>query len=208
MKHNEALKGFIWLALIVFVSIVVFDAKAQHGWDTYYDDLRFPANVARVGAGAGNAADIDLLGYLLYDNVQDEEAFFIAQFPHGYEYGSTVGAHVHWAKSTSAANDVCWRVDYDCKDIGETFTGSLGTTLSLGYVIDDADTANLHALAGYDFDPAFDSVSGICIFRVWRDVSGDGGTCADDYAADAILYEFDLHVKSDRTGSRNLYTKW
>lgn len=167
-----------------------------------WDDLRAPATVILTGPGSGNAADRSTDGTLLFATNQDEEVFVIFQLPHGYKYGTNLVPHVHWAKSTSAGGDVCWRVDWECKDIGETFTNS-PATLSLAYLVDDADTAFLHAYAEYDggFDPDSDNVSAICKFRIWRDVSGDGASCADDYAADAILYEFDLHYQSDTLGS-------
>jgi hypothetical protein len=162
-----------------------------------------PANVARIGSGAGNAADIHNLGYLLFDTAQDEEAFYIMQMPHGYKLGTAMEAHVHWAKSTSAGGDVVWKVDYECTDIGETFNNALGTTLTLTYETDDGDTAYLHAYADATLaDPGFSGVSGICVLRLWRDVS------EDDYAADAIVYEFDIHYQMDAPGSYAETGKW
>jgi hypothetical protein len=178
-------------------------AEAQR-WDhwEYWDDVRMPATVALVGQGAGNAADQDTLGYLLFDTAQDEEAFFTMQMPHGYKYGSDMEAHVHWAKSTSAGGDVVFKIDYECADIGETFTNSLGTTLTLTYEIDDSDTAFKHAYADTTlFNPGFSGVSGMCLMRLWRDVS------EDDYAADAIVYELDVHFISDTVGSTNELSK-
>ncbi len=189
--------GFIAGALLV----VVPQTKFGYYDGVFWDDLRFPANVARVGAGAGNAADIDPLGYLRFDTAQDEEVFYIAQMPHGYVQGTDLEVHVHWAKSTSAGGDVVFKVDYDCKDIGETFTGALGATITLTYEVDDADTQYLHAYADASLTPAFNGVSGICIMRLWRDVS------EDDYAADAIVYELDLHYQVDQPGSRQETTK-
>lgn len=163
----------------------------------YYEALRFPASVASVGAGAGNAVDVDLYGRLLFATNQDEEAFFHVQMPHSYVAATNIIPHVHWAKTTSAGGDVVFKLDYDCKDIGETFTGSLGATLTFAYITDDADTADLHARAGHvGFDPAFVGVSGMCMMRLWRDVS------EDDYAADVVVHEFDVHYQLDQPGSR------
>jgi hypothetical protein len=107
---------------------------------------------------------------------------------------------------------VCWAVDWECKDIGETFTNS-PATVGLEYVTDDSDTAYKHAyadMASNSFDPACSGVSCVCLFRIWRDV--DGGSCsgtpsADDYGADAILYEFDVHIKYDTIGSQSETSK-
>jgi len=191
--------------LIVFAiaaSAFVLMGQLWTHW-VYWDDLRAPSSTVLIGVGAGNSADRALDGSLLFDNAQDEEAFTIMQLPHGYKFGSTIEPHFHWAKSTAAGGDVCWRMDWECKDIGETFTNT-PATVSMAYVVDDADTAYLHAYAdaaGNSFDPLCSGVSCICMFRLWRDVSGDGGTCSDDYAADAILYEFDIHYQSDSVGS-------
>ena len=69
-------------------------------------------------------------------------------------------------------------------------------------VIDDADTAFLNAYAQVTItDPGFSGTSGMCLTRLWRDVSGD------DYAADAIVYEFDIHYQRDQPGSRTEFTK-
>jgi hypothetical protein len=164
----------------------------------YWDDVRAPANVVLVGIGAGNAADRSLFGTLLFDTAQDEEGFVVMQLPHGYVGGTNIIPHIHWGKTTSAAGDVSFKLDYDCKDIGETFTGALGTTASFTYVIDDGDTDGLHAHAEVTggFDPGFSGLSGICIFRIWRDVSDD------DYAADAELFEFDVHIQMNKPGSQ------
>ncbi len=189
---------------ILLASVVLLTAGFQN-WNAYNNvywcDIRFPASEA--GLGGSNAPDVEPnLGYDLFDNVQDEEVFFQAQMPHSYKLGTAIKAHVHWAKSSSAGGDVCWRVDYECGDIGETYANSLGTTISLTYEVDDADTAYLQALASLTMgDPAFSAPSGMCIMRLWRDVSGDGASCADDYAADAILYEFDIHYQMDQPGS-------
>ena len=198
--------------LVVFLASVVLLTAGMQGWfaynATYWTDVRFPASEA--GLGGSNAPDVEAsLGYDLFDNVQDEEVFFQVQLPHSYVLGTEIEAHVHWAKSTSAGGDVCWRVDYECKDIGETFANSLGTTISLTYEVDDADTAYLHAIADLTMgDPGFSGVSGMCIMRLWRDVSGDGASCADDYAADAILYEFDIHYQFDQPGSVSEWLKF
>ena len=189
-------------ALFVVVGLLGFQNWAVYD-GAYWDDLRFPANVIISGPGAGNAADRSLFGTLLFASNQDEEAFLTVQMPHGYVQGTNFIPHVHWSKTTAAGGDVVWKMDYDCKDKGETFTGALGTTATFTYVIDDADTAHLNAKAAISggFDPGFSIVSGMCIIRIWRDVS------EDDYAADAELYEFDIHYQIDQPGSRSELVK-
>lgn len=191
------------LLLGAVAALTVFFGQNWFAYNSvYWDDLRMPANVARVGQGAGTAADIHPLSYLLFDNSSDEEVFYITQMPHGYKLGTDLVAHVHWAKTTSASGDVCFRIDYECADIDEIFTNALGTTLSFAYTVDDGDTAYHHSIAGATLsNPGFSGVSGMCVIRLWRDVSGDGGTCADDYGADAAVYEFDFHYQTDQPGS-------
>jgi len=185
----------------IFVFAVALFSASEWTHFEYWDDLRFPPGIA--GRGGAAPADIDAtMGYLLFATNQDEDIFVQIQMPHSYKMGTALQAHVHWAKSTSAAGDVCWRISYECADIGETFGNTLGTTLSMTYEVDDSDTAYKHAYAKVEMaDPGFSGVSGMCMARIWRDVSGDGAGCDDDYAADAILYEFDIHYLSDTVGS-------
>ncbi len=189
---------YLLSALVVFVGL-----QTNYGYydGAFWEDLRFPASIILSGPGSGNAADRSTQGTLLFATNQDEEAFLTMQMPHAYTQGSNLVPHFHWSKTTSAGGDVVFKMDYDCKDIGETFTGALGTTLTMTYIIDDADTASLHALTGHaGFDPGFSGVSGMCIVRIWRDVS------EDDYAADAELYEFDVHYQFAQPGSRTEFT--
>lgn len=180
-----------------------FDSSGEIvcGNAVFWDDLRFPPGI--VGRGSAAPADIDAtMGYLLFATNQDEDVFVQAQMPHGYILGSDLVAHAHWGKSTSASGTVAWKISYECADMGETFTNSLGTTLALAESVSDSDTAYKQALAqGTMSDPDFSSTSGMCMIRFWRDVS------EDDYAADAILYEFDLHYQSDQRGSETQTTK-
>ena len=179
-----------------------FDEFQNHtACGIFWDDLRFPAGIA--GRGGAAPADVDVnMGYLLFATNIDEDAFFQIQMPHGYVLGTDLEAHVHWAKSTSAVGDVLFRLSYECADRGEVFTNSLGTTIDFVYFIDDDDTAYKHAIAAVTLtDPGFSGTSGMCIARLWRDVSGD------DYAADAIVYEFDVHYQRDQPGSGTQRTK-
>lgn len=196
-----------YLVFLILAPFLLLAAAVQE-WThyEYYEDLRAPASTITIGTfGLGNSCDRGTDGTLLFATNEDQEAYVVMQLPHSYKFGSVIEPHVHWAKSTSAAGDVCWAVDWECKDIGETFSNS-PATVDMEYVVDDDDTAYRHAYAdaGADaFDPGCSGVSCICKFRIWRDV--DGGSCAalgDDYAADAILYEFDIHYLSDTMGSR------
>lgn len=196
---------------LLLAGLLLLGAGVQNWFaydSVYWDDLRFPASIVRLGAGSGTSADRDTDGTILFSGTQDEEAHITAQMPHGYVTGTNIEVHFHWAKTTSAAGDVCFRVDYDCKDIAETFTNALGTTISAAYEVDDSDTAWKHAYMDASFDPAFTGVSGICIMRLWRDVSGDGASCLDTYEVDVKLYEFDIHYQMDQPGSVGEVTKY
>jgi len=174
-----------------------FDEFQNHtACGIFWGDLRFPAGVA--GRNGADPADVSAtMGYLLFSNVIDEDAYYQIEMPHGYVLGTDLEVHIHWAKSTSAAGDVLFRLSYECADRGETFGNSLSTTIDLAYFIDDDDTAFKQAIAEVTLtDPGFSGISGMCITRLWRDVSGD------DYAADAIVYEFGVHYQTDQPGSR------
>lgn len=201
MKKVLGLLFLIFAGIFVLANSQVEINPALYG--VYWDDLRFPPGIA--GRGGAAPADVDAnMGYLLFASNQDEDVFFQMQMPHGYKFGTDLRPHVHWAKSTSAVGDVVWKLSYECADMGEVYTNSLGTTVTMTYVVDDEDTAFLNAYASTTMvNPKFSKTSGMCIMRLWRDVSDP-----DDYGADAILYEFDVHYQMDIPGSIGELLKW
>ncbi len=187
--------------LVVFLASVVLLTAGMQNWfaynTVYWQDISLDSQMASL-AGV-TVPDVDSTnGTLLFASNQTEEVFYTVQMPHPYKFGTDLDLHIHWSKTTSAANDVSWKIDYECADVGEIFTGSLGTTLEFVSDVGHDDTANKHA--SYEVtlsNPGFSSLSGTCLVRLYRD-HDDGD---DTYAADARFYDFDVHYQADQPGS-------
>ncbi len=175
-------------------------------YEADWDDLRFPATAVNP---PGQAADPDFdttNGTWLFDAAGTETIFLIAQMPHAWKEGSTIKPHVHWYKSTSAAGNVMWQLDYKKFPIGEVgdaaFTTLTATTTVSG--TPDNDTAQEHLLTSFaDIDMTGLTLSDMLLMKVSR----IGGNAADTYGADCSLLEFDIHLQLDTMGSERLYIK-
>ncbi len=188
--------------IVVFFAAVVLLTTGMQNWfaynTVYWVDIHFPSTSIRVGGA--NPPGIDVAnGTLLFSSSITEEIFITIELPHGAVAESDFRAHIQWSKTTSAANGVVWKLDYECADIGEIFTGSLGTTVTLSNIDAHSDTAHKHAadevtIPGTGLGTSLDSV---CMFRVYRDHDAGG----DTYGADVRMYSFDFDFQVDQPGS-------
>lgn len=175
------------------------------GYDCW-DDLRTPATVIPL-AGFVNDPDYDdTYGGILFDPDVIEAVFIQVQMPHAWKEGSNIIPHVHWMKSTSAAGDVLWQLNYRWAPIGEVMD-SEATVLTVSSPVGgtpDADTANQHLISSFgEVDTTGKSISDMLLM-----VFGRIGTSEDDtYDADARLIEFDIHYQIDAFGSAGQFTK-
>lgn len=174
--------------------------------DTVWDDLRFPASAINPPGGL-NDADVDSDdGTFLFAAGATEVVAVVAQMPHGWVEGTALVPHVHWCKTTSAAGDVVWQLEYRKYPIGGqgTTTWSVHSTIAstVGGTPDN-DSAEESLISSFgDFDMTGNTLSDIIIFRITR-LGPDG---SDTYGADARLLEFDLHYQIDRIGSDNEFS--
>ena len=140
-----------------------------------------------------------------FDTTTLEQVYFELQLPHGWLAGSSVSPHIHWGHNIAVPEDnkgVVWGLEYSWGEIGETFGAS--NTI---YSTDDWVTAPVqyqHNLSEFaDISGAGKTLSSMLMCRLFRNVaSGD-----DDFAHDAFLFEFDLHVQMNSLGSRQEYVK-
>jgi len=173
---------------------------------TTWDDLRFPVSAINP-PGLASDPDVDNTnGYFLFDAAGTELVFLVAQLPHSYKPGSTLRPHLHWAKSTSAAGNVMWQLDYKWAKIGEVIDASFTTLSTTSAVAGTPDTnaAGKHLISSFgDISGAGAQLSDILVMKLSR----IGGNAADTYGADAIMFEFDIHFESDISGSQNEYSR-
>ena len=169
-------------------------------YGTSWEDLRFPATALNP---PGQASDPDLettTGFYLFAAAGTELLYIAAQMPHAWKEGTTIQPHVHWSKTTSAAGDVVWQLEYEIVPIAGTFAGSY-TAISSSTPISptpDNDTAGEHLITKLG-DVSMTNQTLSCMIAM--KLSRLGGDAADTYGADARLFEFDIHYQVDTFGS-------
>lgn len=176
----------------------------ETGATYYWDDLRFPATSFNP-PGAVSDPDYDATnGLLLFDSGTTEVIFAAVQMPHSWREGSTIVPHLHWQKTTSAAGDVLWRLEYKMSPINQVMDASF-TAIDIDATVGgtpDTDTADKHLISSFGgVNMSGKQVSDMLILKISR-VGG-----SDTYGADARLLEFDIHVQLDGLGSVNQFSK-
>ena len=171
-----------------------------------YEDLRFPATAVNP---PGQAEDPDwdqVTPGWRFDASTTEVIHLIAQLPHQWKVGTTLGPHVHWMKTTSASGNVLWRFQYKWAPIGGVLDADWTTadvTTTVGGT-PDTDTANQHLISSFgDIDTTGKQISDVLLMRFAR-IGSDG---SDTYGADARFLEFDIHYAIDGFGSDGVFTK-
>lgn len=174
------------------------------GWE----DLRFPAQGINP-PGAASDPDVDTAtGLLLFRGVTGAEIVAgVAQMPHGWKEGSILYPHVHWHKTTSAAGDVMWQLEYEVHNLDGTFAGAYGTAISsnvpdLDTKDDDTAGQNIVTTMG-TIDMTGKTISALIFWKLSR-LPLDAG---DTYEADARLVELDLHYLLNSFGSVDIDEK-
>jgi len=170
-----------------------------------YDDLTFPATAVNPpGQPSDPDWDVTTPGWL-FDATGTEILHLVGQLPHTYVENSDLMPHIHWTKTTSAANDVYWQLEVAKAPIGgviSSFTTTASSTVVAG--TPDTNTADKHLITAF---PAIDGTGlGISDMLIMK-LSRIGGHADDTYGADARMLEFDIHVKSWPTGSIKEYSR-
>lgn len=165
-----------------------------------WDDLRFPASSINP---PGQAADPDFdttNGGWLFAAAGTEVLFLSGQLPHGWNEGSIIKPHIHWQKTTSAAGDVVWQLEYKWSPINEVMDAAF-TTITVSSTVNgtpDTDEANKHLISSFgEISAADKNISDMLMMKISR--LGDDGD--DTYGADARLIEFDIHYQSVAHGT-------
>lgn len=183
-----------------------FDATIVLDDDGKWDDLRSPASgINPTGPAAPPGIDAND-GTLLFDAAGTKVVSVILQMPHSWKQGSGIKPHVHWTKSTSAAGNVYWRLEYQIASVNGVFPGSWTTlnTTTTSPVNSDDNTADRHLISDFGtISMAGHTASCMLKCRVSR----IGGDVLDTYGADAKLLEFDIHYLVDSLGSGGEFIK-
>jgi len=170
----------------------------EHGSNVRWIDLLGPAS-----SGISVGADRDTNGDLLFSSVVTENAFFNYQLNHNVKVGAPAVPHIHWRKSTDATGDVVWQIRWRLlvlNAVPTAWSGWLDATGRAGTLSAD-QRAMIDGFAQLDLSAA--GMSSIVEIEVQRLQSDPD----DDYGADAVLLDLDLHVQLDALGSTQEYVK-
>jgi hypothetical protein len=194
----------------------MFDATPVQGFRvTYWDDLRVPMTSTKLGGTRDpgfevfkkNAAGTSQ-GVFLYwfDSGTEEEIYFAAQMPHGWDR-SPISPHVHWVPKTTAdgspaTQTVIWGLEYAWAEIGAVFTTTTIITAAAHEPSDANIVAGKHYLtpfADISATASTDGLSSMLVCRLFRDAAND------TYENDAGLLEIDFHFAMGQLGSKQEY---
>lgn len=189
--------------------------KSKEGINTegMWDDLRVPVFSTKKGGSKvpawtkvkDNGAGSQGVFTYFFDSGSEEELYFAVQFPHSWQLGTDIEAHVHWIANSAGGTGqrVTWGLEYSWANIGDVMGN---TTIITGDVnhLDEDIVAKKHYLTELGtIDGTGKSFSSMMLCRIFRDATA--GT--DTYTSDAGLLEIDFHIKFDSLGSREEYVK-
>lgn len=171
--------------------------------DGVWEDLRFPAHGVSVGALTEPPGVQGSTGMLLFDGVDTNETIgILAQMPHAWKEGSVIRPHIHWRKTSDAAGDVHWTLRYKWFDVNET--EGAWSSLIVGTPVQTVDATQKQIITNFgDISGTGKTVSSLFLCQVGR----LPGEATDTYGADALLYEFDIHILIDAAGSMQEFVK-
>jgi hypothetical protein len=180
---------------------------AQTSFNPEWDDDKFPASIINVtGSTAPPGVDTNenaFPGTLLFDAAGVEMASVIEQMPHGWVEGSAIRPHIHAAKTTSAAGNIIWHLYYRHINRGASPGAWTGPLVGVPR-INDANLADAEIIWDFgDIDMSGKVASVNIAYSLYR----MGDDVADTYAADARLFEFDVHYQKGTHGSAGEYVK-
>ena len=160
--------------------------------DPVLGEYIYPANSfnPRGRTGEADSSNGDLPSTLLFDSGTVEVAAVVVYLDHRYTPGSDLVPHLHWCKSTSAAGDVVWEIDYQICKKGQA-ASAVVTLSSTGLDADtpDNDTAFEHLESSFGTIPGTGLAQSDIIILVIRRKATDG---ADTYGDDAHLLSSDV----------------
>lgn len=184
-----------------------YEKKTLEGLGPRWDDLRFPAQGINPPGAVADPGLESTTGLLLFAAAGTETIAGVAQMPHAWDEGTTIKPHVHWQKTTSAAGNVLWQLDYEVINNGDTAAmayGSQGQGVTPMDGTPDGNTANQVLITSLGDITMVDKRISCLIF--WK-LSRIGSDASDTYGADARLIEFDIHYEIDSRGSIEEFTK-
>ena len=97
----------------------------------WWDDLRFPAAVAGVGANAPTYDQVDIGWEFSHNPGANQQLQYICQLPHSWAIGEAIEVHIHWSlrdDAGAAGEDVKWDIYYRWYQTGDAIPAFGGNT--------------------------------------------------------------------------------
>lgn len=152
-----------------------------------WEDLPGAASTIPLQGQAGDP-DRDTDGSLLFSSSSTEQMAILFQVPHEW-YGTNMRLHIHWGKTTDAAGDVVWETRTRVWNVGDVPPSWSAWQARTGR----SETIAADQRTLIDVMPELD-MTGIqrsaMVSVQARRLQSDP---SDDYAADARLWDCDLH---------------
>lgn len=174
----------------------LYEAIQGESWE----DLRTPATVIPLHGQSGDP-DVDTDGTLLFDATSAEQIAIIFQMPHAWVHGSGVRLHVHWGKSSDAAGDVEWEEKH--RIILNGSVPGAWTDWAAATTRNQAIAANQAVLIDGWAEITMTGGVGSSMLHIL--IRRNPDSTDDNYAADARLYDADLHYRVHWLGSEQEY---
>jgi len=128
------------------------------------------------------------------------EIFGSIQFTHKWEEGTTIYPHPHWMGSTTDAGNVVWKFEYLWINVGDSVGGN--TTIAELVVANEGTHQATDVPAG-GIAGTGKKISSVLQYRFYR----EGDNVSDTYDEKVFLSEFDIHIKLNTMGSRQIWVK-
>jgi len=173
------------------------------GSATVWDDIFFPLVTAKQGQTDKPAFSPTEVAYLFPQDDTTEFMYIVGQLPHSMKVGSDLSPHVHW-KQTQSGSPI-FKMDYKWFPIGGSVPASweshVMSTPAVPYTSGSVQQLSCgNRISGSALQSVSVGVSSIMLIKLYRDTG-------DDYNANAVVYQFDIHFEKDSLGSHSEFIK-
>jgi hypothetical protein len=179
-----------------------------YGDATAFEDLRIDGLQTRTGVVAptdetGFRGDVNFYARNFVHSQADEVQFSV-QMPHGWNEGSPIFPHVHFAPWISNTGDKAAQfiLEYYWANVDGTFPASPSNYTMTKTWNGDKQWAHMIALNASGLSTSGKTLSSILKCRLYRD-----NTVTDNLQGKVTFLYFDIHYEADSLGSRQEYIK-
>lgn len=179
------------------------EINSQYDKELVWDDYQVPMSALQINP-ATSKPDFDQLTGLgnvrafVFDGASDETVFFEIQFPHAWQEGTEVHAHLHYLNLSATTNaTVIWELEYTMASISATMGATTVMTAT-----ESVSVANFHNITELGvIDMTGKDISTVMLCSLTRRASVDTNT------GEVAILSMDFHIQKDGNGSIGEYQK-